>query len=123
MAIQSTISEQRTNVRVPIPATATIDSSEYRVENWSLVGLRLNGFNQPIKMGDCLPVQFRWTVDGEAHIEINTLIEVVWILPLKGFLGAPFLNLTHSEMKLLQHSIEDCQPSEMTVIESSINRN
>ncbi len=121
MDTQSTVCEQRTKVRVSISATAMIDSSRYKVENWSLGGLRLSGFKQPVKMGDCLPVQFRCKVDGEAHIEINTLIEAVWIVPLKGLLGARFLNLTQSEMKLLQYSIEDWQPSEITGIESSIN--
>lgn len=121
MDIQSTICEQRTKVRVSIPATATIDGSDYRVDNWSLGGLRLIGFKQPVKVGDCLPLQFRW-MGGEAQIEINTLIEVVWILPLKGFLGGRFLNLTQSEMKLLQPSIEDWQSNEIIVTESSPNR-
>jgi HlyD family secretion protein len=122
MDIQATLSEQRTNVRVSIPAIATLDNSDYRVENWSLGGLQLSDFKQTVKVGDCLPIQLRWQIDGGAHIEMNTLIEVVWTTPFKRHLGAHFLNLTQFETQLLQHSIENCQSSEMTGLEPSIHR-
>jgi multidrug resistance efflux pump len=111
--------EKREQVRVLMPATATIDNSSYEVENWSQSGLQLSGFKQIVKIDDCLPVQLQWRIDGEAYIQINTLIEIVWTAPLRGLFGARFLNLTQCEMQLLQHSIENWQsnPTTMAVME------
>lgn len=104
---QPNSAERRTNIRVTIPATVTLDGNSYAVDDWSTKGLKIRGFKQPVKLGDCLPIGFFLHLNGDANIEISTLIEVIWHSTAEGKMGAQFLNLTQLERDLLQHAISD----------------
>jgi multidrug resistance efflux pump len=106
--------KERIHVRVNVSARAIIDGSQYKVEDWSVGGLRLSGFKENVNIGDCLPIEFRLSFQEGIEIATKTLIEVVWQSKRKQQLGTKFLNLTRLEQDLLSQAIEELQKGEIT---------
>jgi multidrug resistance efflux pump len=106
--------KERIHVRVNVSARAIIDGSQYKVEDWSVGGLRLGGFKENVNIGDCLPIEFRLSFQEGIEIATKTLIEVVWQSKRKQQLGTKFLNLTRLEQDLLSQAIEELQKGEIT---------
>jgi len=113
--------EKRLHKRVNAPALVIIDNYSYSVENWSIDGFKIVGFNQTVKIGDCLPIQLQLNLHkgGKEYtsIKISTLIEVSWLSAREGQLGAQFLNLTKLEKDLLQNTIDKIDKGELTLLE------
>jgi multidrug resistance efflux pump len=112
--------QERTHVRVNVPARAVIDNLQYKVEDWSVGGVRLSGFKEEIDIGDCLPIEFCLSFQEGIKIATKTLIEVVWQSKTKQQLGAKFLNLTRLEQDLLSQAIEELQKGEITPLEEAL---
>ena len=112
--------QERTHVRLNVSARAIIDDSQYKVEDWSVGGLRLSGFKEEVNIGDCLPIQFCLSFQEGIKIATKTLIEVVWQSKTKQQLGAKFLNLTRLEQDLLSQAIEELQKGEITPLEEAL---
>jgi multidrug resistance efflux pump len=106
--------KERIHVRVNVSARAIIDGCQYKVEDWSVGGLRLSGFKENVNIGDCLPIEFRLSFQEGIEIATKTLIEVVWQSKRKQQLGTKFLNLTRLEQDLLSQAIEELQKGEIT---------
>jgi multidrug resistance efflux pump len=106
--------KERIHVRVNVSARAIIDGSQYKVEDWSVGGLRLSGFKENVNIGDCLPIEFRLSFQEGIEIATKTLIEVVWQSKRKQQLGTKFLNLTRLEQDLLSQAIKELQKGEIT---------
>ncbi len=109
--------QERTHVRVNASARAIIDNSEYKVEDWSIGGLRLSGFKEKVNIEDCFPIEFCLSFQEGIKIATKTLIEVVWQSKTKQELGAKFLTLTRLERDLLSQAIEELQKGEITPLE------
>ena len=121
MNTSSNTLEKRRYERVSAPALVVIDNDSYNVENWSIGGFKITGFNQIIKVGDCLPIQLHLILHKggkeSTSIKISTLIEVVWLSAHGGELGAQFLNLTKLEKDLLQNAIDKLDRGEITLLD------
>jgi multidrug resistance efflux pump len=115
------ITEQRHHARVNAPALAVIDNYSYSIENWSIDGFKVIGFNQTVKTGDCFPIQMHLNLHKggkeSTNIQISTLVEVVWLSAREGKLGAQFLNLTKLEKDLLQNAIDKIDKGELTLVD------
>ncbi len=112
--------QERTHVRVNASARAIIDDSQYKVEDWSIGGLRLSGFKEEVNIGDCFPIEFCLSFQEGIEIATKTLIEVVWQSKSKQELGAKFLTLTRLERNLLSQAIEELQKGEITPLEKAL---
>jgi multidrug resistance efflux pump len=112
--------KERTHVRVNASARAIIDDFQYKVEDWSVGGLRLSRFKEEVNIGDCLPIEFCLSFQEGIEIATKTLIEVVWQSKTKQQLGAKFLNLTRLERDLLSQVIEELQKGEITPLEKAL---
>ena len=112
--------EKRRYERVNAPASVFIDNHLYNVEDWSVDGFKIDGFNQKVKTGDCFSIQLQLNLPKNAKestsIKINTLIDIVWLSDRKGLLGAQFLNLTKLEKDLLQNTIDKISKGEITLV-------
>jgi multidrug resistance efflux pump len=117
------ITEQRHHARVNAPALAVIDNYSYTIENWSIDGFKVIGFNQTVKTGDCFPIQMHLNLHKggkeSTNIQISTLVEVIWLSAREGELGAQFLNLTKLEKDLLQNAIDKINKGEITLVEQA----
>jgi multidrug resistance efflux pump len=121
MKTNKSITEQRRHARVNAPALAVIDNYSYSIENWSIDGFKVIGFNQIVKTGDCFPIQLHLNLHKggkeSTNIQISTLVEVVWLSAREGELGAQFLNLTKLEKDLLQNAIDKIDKGELTLVD------
>lgn len=113
--------ERRKDDRVSMPGLAVIDNYSYSVDNRSISGLKISGFDQTLKTGDCFPIQLQLDLHmggkESTSIKISTLVEVVWLSARKGELGAQFLNLTKLEKDLLQNAIDKIDQGELTLLD------
>lgn len=113
--------ERRKDDRVSMPALAVIDNYSYSVDNRSISGLKISGFDQTLKTGDCFPIQLQLDLHmggkESTSIKISTLVEVVWLSARKGELGAQFLNLTKLEKDLLQNAIDKIDQGELRLLD------
>ena len=109
------MSEQPSQVRVYFPALAIIDGHQYNIENWSIGGLQITGFNQRVKVSDYLPIEFQLNFQDDINISFNTTIEVVWFSPGKQRLGASFVDLKENEKTLLSYLINKFVSKETVV--------
>jgi multidrug resistance efflux pump len=123
MKTNKSITEQRRHARVNAPALAVIDNYSYSIENWSIDGFKVIGFNQTVKTDDCFPIQLHLNLHKggkeSTNIQISTLVEVVWLSAREGELGAQFLNLTKLEKDLLQNAIDKIDKGELTLVDQA----
>lgn len=114
--------DQRRHHRVTAPLFVDVDGVRMRASDWSLGGLRLEGFpgrvpelGSEVALGMTLPFQgFDVSFDAKAQVVRND--------PSSAMFAVQFTHLGERERELMQHFIEELVRGSMSQVEDTIQR-
>ena len=93
-----------------------------RATDWSVGGLRLNGYPATLPQpGDFLPLNLSLPFQG-FNVGFEAVGEVVRVVPERREIGIKFVDLGDREARLMQHFVEELVRGSMTDIEDTIQR-
>jgi len=96
---------QRQHLRLSLPIVATIDGVDYQVDNWSVGGLRVQGYFKPVEIGQVIPVSLRFAFEG-FDMNFDTSLTVKHLDPSAGTFGAAFDEITPQRQSVLRYVID-----------------
>lgn len=114
--------DQRRYHRVTAPLYVAVGGQRLRAADWSLGGLRIEGFAAPLPAaGASLELQLTLPFQG-FEVTFPAKGEVVRTDPAKGTVALKFTELGERERRLMQHFIEDLIRGAMSEVEDTIQR-
>ena len=114
--------DQRRHHRVTAPLFVEIEDARYRVADWSLGGLRIEGYRgAPPALGDTLEAQVTLPFQG-FEVSFAAACEVVRADGDGQMLALKFVDLAERESELMQHFIEDIVRGAMSHVNDTIQR-
>ena len=114
--------DQRRHHRVNAPLFVEIEGERYRVSDWSLGGLRIQGFKTTLPpRGDTLKLQITLPFQG-FDVSFTAACEVVRADADHQMVAVKFVDLAERESELMQHFIEDIVRGAMSDVNDTIQR-
>lgn len=114
--------DQRRHHRVSAPLYVTCNGQRLRAADWSLGGLRLEGF--PVAVPDVgTEVALRLTLPFQGFdVSFDIKAEVVRNAPATGMFAVRYTEIGERERELMQHFIEELVRGSMVDVEDTIQR-
>ena len=114
--------DQRRHHRVTAPLLVTVGGHALRAADWSLGGLRLEGYPGPLpKPGDKLELKLALPFQG-FNVSFEARGEVVRNDPAKAMFALKFTELGERENELMRHFIEELVRGSMSNVADTIQR-
>jgi mannuronan synthase len=111
---------QRQHPRFRIPAQCLINGAAFEVFDWSLGGLSILGFAQPLAVGDLLDLQIVYQIDQVA-IVVDVIGEVRYQRPQEDRVGFRFSNIGDAQQGMMRRVFESYLEGEILPYESVVN--
>ena len=114
--------DQRRHHRLTAPLYVTIGPHTLRAADWSLGGLRLEGYPDRIpELGEAVEMNIALPYQSFA-ISFEARGEIVRRDPRTGMFALKFTELGERELRILEHFVEELVRGSMTDIEDTIQR-
>jgi mannuronan synthase len=111
---------QRQHPRFRIPAQCLIGGAAFEVFDWSLGGLSIMGFANPLAVGDLLDLQIVYQIDHVALV-VDVIGEVRYQRPQDDRVGFRFSNIGDAQQGLMRRVFESYLQGEIMPYESVVN--
>ena len=96
---------QRQHIRLKAPILADIDGQIYEIEDWSVGGVRIKGFDRETSEGATFPVTLHFPFNG-FEMSIDATVSVRHHDASRQIVGASFVEMTPQRLSLLRYVID-----------------
>jgi mannuronan synthase len=111
---------QRQHPRFRIPGQCIINGAAFEVFDWSLGGLSILGFEQPLAVGDLLDLQIVYSLEGVGLV-FEAIGEVRYQRAQENRVGFRFTNVTESQIGILRRIFESYVVGEILPYDSVVS--